>query len=195
MIIAITASWACWFESSSGHKWLIHPQTSPFVLIDTKKTPKNPLFYGWIFYVCVLTSYALDSNFKIRNFIEVEIEGRVLDLHNNFDFTGYEIDKISNDINLYFEKSDGDWVSADEVNKLIFTLQNVHYLKTIAPNQELISDDNCLAGITYFYQEDREENYGLLDKELPGPQDDIIFTFESERVIRANCENVTLTVS
>ena len=138
--------------------------------------------------------YGLESNFKIHNFIEVEIGGRVLDLHNNFDFTGYQTDKFSNDINLYFKKSEGDWVPVNEVDSLIFTLKNVTYQKTIAPNQDLIKDDNCLAGITYFYQEDREENYALLDKELPDPQDDIIFTFESERVIRVNCENVTLTL-
>jgi len=136
----------------------------------------------------------VESNFRIRNFIEVEIDGRFFDLHNNFDFTGYEVNETANEINLYFEKSKGNWVPANEVNKLVFTLQNVNYLNTIPPNQEMIANDTCLASITYFYHEDRKENYGLLDKELPGPEDDIIFTFESERVFRANCEKMTVTV-
>ncbi len=136
----------------------------------------------------------MESNFRIHNIIEVEIEGRVLDLHNNFEFIGYENDKNSDNIHIYFEKSAGDWVPATEVNKLIFTLRNVNYMHTIAPDEALMCDDYCLSGITYFYHDDREENFSYLDKELPGPQDDIIFTFESDRVIRANCESVTLTL-
>ncbi len=136
----------------------------------------------------------MTSNFKIHNFIEVEIDGHTLDLHNDFSFITYTHSILTNELTIYFHKSKGKWVPSDEFDRLTFTLSKMHHLKIINPNPELLTEDHCLSGITYYYPDDREENFGLLDHELPEMGDDIIFTFQSERVIRANCESVTLKV-
>ncbi len=134
----------------------------------------------------------MTSNFKIRNFIEVVFEGRELDLHNNFSFVTYCYDKQADELKVHFDKANGDWVPTDEFDKLTFTLSKIHYLKTVEPKPEIITDDNCLSGITFYYSDDREDNSSLLDRERPESEDDIIFTFESDRVIRVNCDTVTL---
>ncbi len=134
----------------------------------------------------------MTSNFKIHNFIEVEIDGRTLDLHNCFSFVTYTHSASADELSICFHKSTGDWIPADEFDKLTFTLSEINYLKTIEPDPELIANDHCLAGVTYYYPDDREENFALLDRSLPEMGDDIIFTFYSERVIRANCRSVTL---
>lgn len=134
----------------------------------------------------------MTANFKIKNFIAVEFEGRELDLHNNFSFVSCSYDKQSDKLEVHFNKSNGDWVPKDEFDKLTFTLSKIHYLKTIDPKPELISDDHCLAGITYYYSDDRDDNTGHLDREKVELGDDLIFTFESDRVIRVNCDSVTL---
>lgn len=134
----------------------------------------------------------MTTNFKISSFTEINHKGRELDLHNNFSFVSFSHDEKANEMKIYFNKSKGDWVPKNEFAKLTFTLSNISYLKTIDPRPELIADDACLAGITFFYSEDREDNYGLLDQMQPKPGDDIIFTFESDRVIRVNCETVTV---
>jgi hypothetical protein len=134
----------------------------------------------------------MTSNFKIQNFIEVEIDGRTIDLHNNFSFIRYSHNTVMDELIIYFHKSTGNWVPPGEFDRLTFTLSKIHYLKTSEPDPELLADDHCLSGITYYYPDDREENFGYLDRELPEMGDDIIFTFQSDRVIRANCDNVTL---
>ncbi|CAN5364289.1 hypothetical protein BH10BAC1_BH10BAC1_03060 [soil metagenome] len=134
----------------------------------------------------------MTSNFKIRNFIAIEFEGRELDLHNNFSFATYSYDKKADEIKICFNKSKADWVSKNEFHKLTFTLSKIHYVQTIDPNPEIINDDHCLSGITFFYPGDRDDNSGLLNREQPESGDDIIFTFESDRVIRVNCDTVIL---
>lgn len=131
--------------------------------------------------ICYL--YFMTSNFQISSFTEIDFNGRELDLHNNFSFVSFSYDKKVDEIKIYFDKSHGDWVPKNEFEKLVFTLSKISYLKTIDPNPAMIEDDKCLAGITFFYSDDREENYALLDQTQPKPDDDIIFTFESERVI------------
>lgn len=49
-----------------------------------------------------------------------------------------------------------------------------------------------MSGFTYYYPDDRDVHFGLLNRELPEIGDDIIFAFQKERVIRAKCETVTL---
>lgn len=132
------------------------------------------------------------TNFKIHNFIEVVFDGRILDLHNNFSFVSYSHNTHTDELTLCFRKSTGTWVPTDEFDQVTFTLSQIRHLKTIDPDPVLLADDHCLSGITYYYPDEREENYCLLSRELPETGDDIIFTFHSDRVIRANCASATI---
>lgn len=134
------------------------------------------------------------TNFKIINPTEIEFNGQELDLHNNYDFKGFIHDKDTNQISLHFDKSKGDWVLTSDLNKLTFTFTNIKYFKAIVPNANWLEDDSCLAGITFFPADNREENYGFIDQTQAKLNDDIIFTFESDRAIRISCDTVSLTV-
>ncbi|MBC7864156.1 MAG: hypothetical protein IAF38_14360 [Bacteroidia bacterium] len=132
------------------------------------------------------------TNFEIKSFTEIEFEGKLLDLHNNFSFVSDSFDKNQNALKLSFKKASGNWVPQNELKNLTFIFAQINYLKAIAPKPENAEDDHCLAGITFFNSEDRMENYSLTEKPFPGPDDDIIFTFESDRVFRINCEAIKL---
>jgi hypothetical protein len=132
------------------------------------------------------------TNFKIISFIEIDFNGVEIDLHNNFDFIARNTKISDKQIVLHFRKSNGDWAKNVEFQNLYFVLDDYSFLKQIDPKIEFVEDDSCLAGITFFDNDFREENYGLIDRKLPNETDDIIFSFESERVIRANCEIITL---
>jgi len=134
----------------------------------------------------------MKTNFKIISFTEIELNGIELDLHNNFDFISANTEISDKQISLHFRKSTGDWAIKTEYQNLYFILDNYTFLKQIDPNPEFIEDDSCLSGITFFDNDFREEDYGLIEREVPNESDDIIFSFESERVIRVNCEILTL---
>jgi hypothetical protein len=133
------------------------------------------------------------TNFKIISFTEIEFNGKELDLHNNYSFVSVSTNEIENQVIIHFEKAKGNWVPANEFQRLTFTLSTIHYLKLIDPEPACISDDSCLAEITFFNSVDREENYAFTNQLFPHPGDDIIFTFESDRVIRVNCEEVIVS--
>lgn len=135
----------------------------------------------------------MKTNFKIISFTEIEFSGIEVDLHNNFDFIAESIKISDKRITLHFRKSKGDWAANTKFKNLYFILDNYTFLKQIDPRVEFIEDDSCLSGITFFDNDFRDEDYGLIEREIPNEGDDIIFSFESERVIRANCETITLT--
>ncbi len=133
----------------------------------------------------------MKANFKIISFTEIEVNGEEFDLHNNFDFLSEKTEISDNRILLHFRKSSGDWAKLVKIENLYFILDNYTFLKQIEPNVEFIEDDLCLSGITFFDNDFQEEDYGLMERANPKENDDIIFSFESERVIRVKCETVT----
>lgn len=134
----------------------------------------------------------MKTNFKIISFTEIEFNGIELDLHNNFDFIIANTEISDKRISLHFRKSTGDWAIDTKCHNLYFIFDNYNFLKQIDANPEFKEDDSCLSGITFFDKDFREEDYGLIEREVPNENDDIIFSFESERVIRVNCETLTL---
>ncbi|HLO37206.1 MAG TPA: hypothetical protein VK173_01815 [Lacibacter sp.] len=134
----------------------------------------------------------MKTNFKIISFTEIEFNGLELDLHNNYDFIPSNTEISDKRMTLHFRKSKGDWAVNTKYQNLYFILENYTFLKQIDPKPEFMEDDSCLSGITFFDNDFREEDYGLMEREIPNESDDIIFSFESERVIRANCNTLTL---
>ena len=134
-------------------------------------------------------------NFELKDFTAVTYEGRHIDLHNNFSFTGYEYNVAARRLVLRWEKADGSWVDEHEFSKLIFTHENVTFLHISYDNEvnEYPEDDPCLDGISYFPSSDRATNDGLMEQPLPQEGDDIIYLFEPGHFIRVCCAELILS--
>jgi hypothetical protein len=128
------------------------------------------------------------TNFKIKDLVQVELNGQHFDLQNDFEYAGYE--KEEDRVQVKFKKKPRDWSAVSNPDFLVFTCGSIYFFDEIQPTT--IENDKMLAGITYFDSEDRVNNYLLNDRATPEANDDIIFTFESDRVLRIQCHSIEL---
>ena len=92
-------------------------------------------------------------NFSIRDNHAIEIAGRHIDLHNNFDFVGFDYNVAASEIKLNWKKSNGEWINNNEFSYLVLTHKGVTFLKVIGLDETSSNeDDNCLGEITFFPQ-------------------------------------------
>ena len=135
-------------------------------------------------------------NFKIETNSALTHEGKHIDIHNNFDFIGYDHNIADRQLKLFWTKSSGDWVSEDELPKLTLIHFNVSYLSIKYDNKkyEFPNDDKCLGEISFFPSSKREINNAHIPQDLPKDGDDIIYIFETEHFIRIGCEKIAIVV-
>jgi len=138
----------------------------------------------------------MKANFEITDNHALTFEGRHIDLHNNFEFVGFEYNVADREIKLNWKKSNGDWVDKNEFSTLLLTHKEVTFLKVI--NQEEKStyvEDSCLGDITFFPSTVRELNDRTILRSTPNEDDDILYLFENGQLIRIHCEEAELKVS
>jgi hypothetical protein len=133
-------------------------------------------------------------NFELEDNIAIKFNGRHIDLHNNFDFIGYQYDISIRQITLKWTKSKGDWVQENEYNSLQLTHSNVSFLTISYDNTqyEFPDDDKCLSFLSFFPFTDRATNNGFIEQVKPNETDDIIYSFETEHFIRIGCKKIEL---
>jgi len=136
----------------------------------------------------------MTSNFQIEEHYALAFEGRHIDLHNNFDFIGYNYDITNRQITLKWTKSKGDWVKDNEFANLQLIHSNVTYLTISYDNKEneYPDDDKCLSDVSFFPSEDRQTNNAVLLQEKPKNGDDIIYLFQTDHFIRIGCDKIEL---
>ncbi len=132
-------------------------------------------------------------NFDITDNHALNFNGRHIDLHNNFDFVGFDYNIANKQLKLSWTKSKGNWVYKDELNNLVLVHNSVTFL-TITDQDENSSfeDDSCLGEITFFPSTAREVNDSIVPQQKPNDGDDIIYFFENGQVIRIHCEQIEL---
>ena len=132
-------------------------------------------------------------NFDITQNNALTIEGRHIDLHNNFDFVGFDYKVADREIKLHWKKSSGDWVDKNEFSSLVLTHSEVTFLNVINQDEKsTYEDDSCLGEITFFPSTAREINDSIIPQSKPNDSDDIIYMFENGQRIRIHCELVEL---
>jgi hypothetical protein len=136
----------------------------------------------------------MTSNFELNENWSITFEGRHIDLHNNFDFIGYDYDISKRQMILNWTKSKGDWILENELNNLSVIHSNVNFLNIMYDNvqYEFPDDDKCLEFISFFPSADRSSNHGFISQVKPEETDDIIYSFETGHFIRIGCDNVVL---
>jgi hypothetical protein len=136
----------------------------------------------------------MKTNFQIRNFIEIEYGGRTFDLHNNFDFIGYNYQPSIKSLTLNWQKTPGDWVPHNEITNFSILHQDVSFLNIAIENGDnsgVVTMD--LTDLTFYPSSERETNNCLLDQVSPKEGDDILYIFEDDMFIRVGCSEVLLT--
>lgn len=135
-------------------------------------------------------------NFDIIDNHAIEIEGRQIDLHNNFDFHSFDYNVADREIKLYWNKSSGDWVDKNDFSSLVLTHKGVTFLRVIDQDEKsTYEDDGCLGEITFFPSTAREINNSIVPQPKPNDGDDILYFFENGQLIRIHCEEIELIVN
>ena len=135
-------------------------------------------------------------NFDITDNYALNFEGRHFDLHNNFDFVGFDYNVVEREIKLNWKKSNGDWVDKNELSNLVLVHRAVTFLKVIAQDEKSnYDDDSCLGEITFFPSTAREINDSIVPQSKPNDGDDILYFFENGQRIRIHCEQIELSVN
>ncbi|MDP4208553.1 MAG: hypothetical protein Q8928_07040 [Bacteroidota bacterium] len=132
-------------------------------------------------------------NFDIIDNHALNFNGRCIDLHNNFDFVGFDYNIANRQLKLSWTKSKGNWVDKDELINLVLVHNSVTFL-TITDQDENSSfeDDSCLGEITFFPSTAREVNDSIVPQQKPNDGDDILYFFENGQAIRIHCEQIEL---
>ena len=134
-------------------------------------------------------------NFDITDNHSLSIAGRHIDLHNNFDFVGFDYNVADREIKLHWKKSSGDWVDKNELSSLVLTHSAVTFLNVIDQDEKsTYDDDSCLGEITFFPSTLREINDSIIPQSKPNDGDDILYLFENGQRIRIHCEKIELSV-
>lgn len=135
-------------------------------------------------------------NFDITDNYALTYAGRHIDLHNNFDFVGFDYNVADKIIKLYWEKSNGDWVDKNEFSRLVLAHSAVNFLKVIDQDENsTYDDDSCLGELTFFPSTMREINDCIVPQSKPNDGDDILYLFENGQRIRIHCEQIELCVN
>ena len=135
-------------------------------------------------------------NFDIKDNHAIEISGRHIDLHNNFDFVGFDYNVADREIKLNWKKSSGNCVDKNEFSSLVLTHKGVTFLKVIEQDEKsTYEDDSCLGEITFFPSTEREINDSIVPQPKPNDGDDILYFFENGQQIRIQCKEIELSVN
>ncbi len=143
----------------------------------------------------MLDDPTMKVNFDIINNYSLCIVGRHIDLHNNFDFVGFEYNIADREIKLHWKKSNGEWVDSNEFSSLVLIHKEVTFLRIIDQDKDSnYVDDSCLGEITFFPSTAREINDSIIPQSKPIVGDDILYFFENGQRIRIHCEQIELNV-
>jgi hypothetical protein len=113
-------------------------------------------------------------NFDITNNCALNYDGRDIDLHNDFDFEGFDYNVAERQIRLCWKKMSGPWVAKDEFSSLVLTHKAVNYLMVVEQDENSTYEDaSCLGEITYVPLTIRKLNDIIVPQAKPNGADDI----------------------
>ena len=131
----------------------------------------------------------MKTNFELRELIYIYHNGRYIDLHNDFNFAGYDLDAAKDLLILKFTRHEGEWIAKDEYSTIILKHQNLSYKDMVLDNSGN-DDAMTISEMTFFPANERDVNDKFLEQELPDENDDILYTFENGNYIRIGCGTI-----
>lgn len=128
------------------------------------------------------------SNFEIRDGYAIVVDGRVLDLHNDFDFEEFRYDVVANRATLAWTAT-GTRVSGGRRFSLNF--DSVDFLKVEGPGSDHEPDDaRVLAFLGFLHPDQADVMDGFLEKNDGDGTYHMIIALESNLAIKIHAEEV-----
>jgi hypothetical protein len=133
-------------------------------------------------------------NFKIGDdFISVIKDGICMDLHNSFEFRGYNYTVAEKNLQLIFQKSSEEWALNEVYAKLVFVFREVSFLKIReGDSSEYPEDEKCMAEIGFSTVDMRDDMDSFLASNAFKSDYDMIFTFIPGQSIKIHSKEVVL---
>ena len=94
------------------------------------------------------------TNFSVRAGIYFVLAGVQLDMHNDYDFTGFSYDVPARSLLLTWQRGSGKWVTLDQPGVVILEIREVASLE-VRPRSAGVpfTEDNCLNDVSYLADE------------------------------------------
>jgi hypothetical protein len=135
------------------------------------------------------------TNFNINSDFSVSYEGHYFDLHNNFDFVGYDYEIAARRLTLTWVKSPDEWAKSEKFSKIEFVHFGVYFFKSSLNEgvTEGSSDDQCLEGMSFIPGIDKDsDDIFFIDQPQPIDGDVIMYAFVTDRFMRVGCDEIEL---
>jgi len=123
-------------------------------------------------------NFLVDSNYAL------DVGGRHIDLHNNFDFESIEYSIRQNRLSMTWAKVTGDWVQIDVPEYVKIEFDNVVFLKIQTDSYDKNDDKGTLSFIGYLHPEDVDLMDGCLDESEANSNYHMIIAFEGGLAIK-----------
>jgi len=132
------------------------------------------------------------ANFLLDENIAIVVNRLYFDLHNCFDFVGYEYRPSEKKARLEWKRSSGDWVAAELPSGLSLSFEGVADFAARRRSSALPSSgDGCVASIAFLPPE-LSENYSLTAPGYRSEEEHFSIEFQSGSGIKIWAESVTL---
>lgn len=133
-------------------------------------------------------------NFVINDdFISITKDGVYVDLHNNFDFSGYSYNVKQKEFKLIFKRVNGDWTIDEVFNEIVFKFQDVVFLKIKEASMfDFPEDESCLSMIGISTFDMRNMMDSVIDLGVIPEHFDMLFIFEQGQAIRIHAGSVLI---
>lgn len=131
------------------------------------------------------------TNFNIdTDQIALIYNGQYLDVHNNYEFRGFNFDIHSKQLHLTWTRSHEKWASEKMCGfRLVF--KNVSFLKVRERDAELsFKEDTCMSFIGFLSQDMRDDFDSFTEPKSVTNDDDLNVNFQSDQAFKINCELV-----
>lgn len=130
------------------------------------------------------------STFDLDGSIALLADAKYLDLHNCFDFVGYEYCPTERFMQLRWNRGTGEWISADLPQGLTLTFVQVSNVAVHQRDDEKpFTEDNCVSHITFLPPALNEE-FGAVCPGERFPDEHMSLTFQSGAGIKIWAESV-----
>ena len=134
----------------------------------------------------------MTTNFKLIENYALKFNDRLIDVHNNFDFVGFEYIIKESQLKMFYRKSSGDWVDKEELEQLVLIHNMVNNL--VIKNQSENPEDSTTE-ITFYQNNEFRKPEEVTLREKPNENDDIFYIFESGKVIQIGCSEILLEIN